>query len=747
MKRDKLLKFVSLAWVALFLLTACQLPFGVGEKVNDLINSTESPIGTEESIILPTEPTIEATPIFTTEELYGGKFADFVSRSVSIPEKYSGGYTLPLKASDVQGIGQFEFTVNQRKALLANGFVVTPPVSDPDRLFQEFYQAYESYRYDETPTFVTTDSIYHVYHLIFDKMLRDLETGSFISTLEELTTMMITATAAQYDSLKGTDMEQAALRNAAYFTVPAIILDLKVTVPDEVRALAEEEVALIEAHAGVDASPTWNTGTQKPDDVLLEDYTQYTPRGHYTRSEALKRYFKAMMWYGRMTFRLKDPIETQRAMLVVQAMRTAPPVSSLSALQLWQNIYDPTVFIVGKADDLSIYEYGKLSDEIFGESPELTSFADPTLAAEFLTAAKKLPPPQVNSMWVWIWQDRDEATQGFRFMGQRFTLDQFVFGQLMWRKVGTIDNPRDLPKSLDLLAAMGSDEAYSLLSDMGEPSYENYDTQMAKVKEQVAGFGVDSWTQNLYWSWLYALQPIFAVKGQQYPAFMQTKAWLHKDMQTALSSWTELKHDTILYAKQVMAEMGGGGPEEPPKGYVEPNPEAFARLLSLAEMTKIGLENRGILDDTTRGNLDNLTDELNFLLEISRKELSGEEITTEDYWRIQYYGGWLEMMTIAAADAADELGGSGYLEDQKSALIADVATGVGRVLEQGVGYPTYIYVVVPDEPYRIAVGAVYTYYEFPVPQDKRMTDEEWRAMLEAGTSPAAPDWTSSFIIP
>ena len=84
---------------------------------------------------------------------------------------------------------------------------------------------------------------------------------------------------------------------------------------------------------------------------------------------------------------------------------------------------------------------------------------------------------------------------------------------------------------------------------------------MTKVRGEVAGLGIDSWTQNLYWSWLYSFQPIIAPKGSAYPPFMQTQAWTRKDLQTALGSWTELKHDTILYAKQVMAEMGGGGPD------------------------------------------------------------------------------------------------------------------------------------------------------------------------------------------
>jgi hypothetical protein len=450
------------------------------------------------------------------------------------------------------------------------------------------------------------------------------------------------------------------------------------------------------------------------------------------------------MWYGRMNYRLKDPMEVQRALLITKALRETTTPSGNSALTLWQNIYDPTVFIVGKADDLGVHEFGVISDTVFGENPELTLFADEALLTTFVETARQLPPPQVNSMWVWIWQDQDEVTQGFRFMGQRFTLDQYVFGQVMWRNVGTMSEPRDLPKALDFFAAQGSELALDLLHEMGEGEYLNYDTQMAKVTEEVSTLELDSWTQNLYWSWLYALKPVFEPKGQEYPAFMQTDAWARKDLHTALSSWTELKHDTILYAKQVMAEMGGGPGEPPPHGYVEPNPEAYARLLALAEMTYQGLEVRGLLGQNTMVNLNNLIDELQFLLDISQRHLAGAAITEDDYWRIKYYGGWLEAMTIAAADPADD-GYAARLEDQKSALVADVATGMERVLEEGVGYPTYIYVVLPDEPYRVGVGVVYTYYEFIVAPSDRMTDETWQALLESGQAPAQPEWTQAFI--
>jgi hypothetical protein len=232
---------------------------------------------------------------------------------------------------------------------------------------------------------------------------------------------------------------------------------------------------------------------------------------------------------------------------------------------------------------------------------------------------------------------------------------------------------------------------------------------------------------------------------------MRSQAWARKDLHTSLGSWTELKHDTILYAKQVMAEMGGGGGMEPPHSYVEPNPEAYARLLALATMTKDGLEQRGLLSDLTRANLENLVSELEFLKRISEAEMNGTEISDDDYWHMVYWGGVLEQFTLAAADLE---GGEGrpILEDQKAALIADVATGLDAdnnlvALEEAIGQPTVILVVLPGEPTRLAVGAVFSYYEFPVPVDGRMTDEQWQAMVESGTNPAAPDWTKSFIAP
>lgn len=682
-------------------------------------------------------------------DVYPEAFATFPDIPVTIPEKYAGtgSYTLPVDLNQVKGIGELSLTANQSQALANNGFVTIP--AEPGT-YREFYQVYESWRYETSVPFVTTDAIYHTYHLLFDKMLRDLETAHFIALVRSLTTAMLATTQQQVDALTGTSLEEQAKRNLAFFAVAAQLLETGDPVPAAVQDLVNQEIALIEKHDTQDVSPIWDREDLSGMEKLIEDYTQYVPRGHYTRSEELKKYFKGMMWYGRLTFRLRDEYETRRALLLVQALRQAKAADGTGAITLWQNIYEPTVFIVGKSDDLSYQEYGVLSDSIFGESPDLNAFADEAKFAQFMEAAKTLPPPKVNSMWVWITEDKEQATKGFRFMGQRFTLDQYVFGQVIWREVGTDDNPRGLPKGLDLLAAMGSDESYNILKEMGETEYANYDKQLSKVKNEIATLDRETWTQNLYWTWLYSFFPLIEPKGESYPVFMQNQAWARKDLNTALGSWTELKHDTILYAKQVMAEMGGGGPDEQPRGWVEPNPEAFARLKGLAQMTLEGLKARGLVTTWAETSFQNLISELTFLQMAAEKELAGEELTEDEYWHIFYYGGILEQFAVAAADS-DEGEGRVDISDMKAPLVADVATGLAPdgslvALTEAIGEPVPILVVLPDSPWRVAIGAVFSYYEFTVPSANRMTDEQWQEQLEAGQAPERPVWTDSFTV-
>ncbi len=711
-----------------------------------------------EPTVMP-EPTL--APVEIPEGIRTAGFARYyqdvpVGLPDSLPPELD--YGLPVDLVGLTNVEQFAFSAAQEALLSRNGFVVGPA----DWL--EFFQLYEGARYADVPVFITLDSIYHVYHLLFDKLLRELEREQLATAIMSLTDALVEAAQAQYEEAIGTPLEDSARRVWGYFVVAQQLIEANPpAVPDAVADEVGRELALIDAHSGIDMSPllslpeAFDEGLfcdpgatpEQANKFYCEDYSQYVPRGHYTRDEELQRYFRTMMWYGRINLRLKLPRETQMALLVTRLIRQTT-VGSTPAADVWASVYDPTVFLVGKSDDLSFHEYGPLVDAVYGSEPDLSKLASEAHLEAFIKAARELPPPQINSMWVYIWEDEEEATQGFRFMGQRFVLDAYIFEQLIWREVGDFGNERWLPKGLDVLAAMGNEEAYAILDEMGETAYLHYDEQLEKVRGEIAGLELDSWTQNLYWNWLHALRAVVSPKGEAYPAFMRTQAWARKDLHTALGSWTELKHDTILYAKQVMAELGGGGMmEEPPHGYVEPNPEAFARLLALTRMTRAGLEARGLLTDQIVFLISEMENMLPFLQSIAERELSGGEISTDDYERLKYYGGWLERMTLAAADPAEGEGyASEFTEDEQAALVADVATDPnGQVLEEATGRIYEIFVVVPDGigGLQIAKGGVYSYYEFPWPINDRLTNEKWRAMVTVGEQPAQPDWTKMFI--
>lgn len=365
-------------------------------------------------------------------------------------------------------------------------------------------------------------------------------------------------------------------------------------------------------------------------------------------------------------------------------------------------------------------------------------------------------------------QDNEEATtKGLRFMGQRFVPDAYIFRQLIYRNVGDETNRRGLPNGLDLPAAMGSERAYEHLEAMGETSYPNYPEQMEKMHTWLQGLTVEEWTETLNNSWLYTFYPLLEVPGEGYPQFMQSPSWLDKQLNTVLGSWAELKHDTILYAKQAYAELGGGAPAPEPKaalGYVEPVPAFYARLAALTAMTREGLGSRELLSETDEANLQRLEELTRMFQTMAEKELSGQPLSEEEYNTIRFYGGDLEKFVMASADTDEEADGFAqqYMEeDPQAAVIADVATdpdadfdGVPTpvVLEVGVGRINALHVVVPvvqedgTITLQVAKGGVFSYYEFDWPASDRLTDEKWRGMLEAGDAPAQPEWTGSFII-
>lgn len=644
-------------------------------------------------------------------------------------------YEIAADLSNVENLEQFYFEDQMKEKLAENGFVVYGDAG------WEFYEIYEGNRYGQIPNFVTVDSLMHTYHLYFAYLLKGLEKKQLSDELMQLSERMMADSMEQYEQLKGSEWESAARRNVAFFTVGASLLDDTVEPADYAADMVREELAKIEKGGEIFKSVITEDE---------EDYSQYAPRGYYKGDPELERYFRAMMWYGRIHFKQEEEEMDRSALLMTMAL-----TEDAQAYELWESIYAVTSFFAGASDDLGVCEYASAAREAYGEDLTLEKLAaKKTSFARFHKLTGTLPAPQINS--IPIFEGENNVIRGFRFMGQRFTIDASVMQKLIYSQVK--ENPagskRMLPDVLDIPAALGSDTALQILQEAGETEYAGYGENMEAMRIQLAEENTSMWSASLYACWLNTLRPLLLEKGEGYPVFMQGEAWAKKDLECFAGSFTELKHDTVLYSKQVMAEMGGGYDEElDDRGYVEPEPLVYARFAVLADQTAKGLKRYGMLEAADEENLLRLSQMASQFQTISEKELRDETLTEEEYEFIRVYGGNLEHFWY---ETIKDTAGAGGAVPIPAALVVDIATDPnGSVLEIATGNPSRIYVVVKvDGKVKVASGSVYKFYQFPWPMEDRLTDNKWHQML--GVEPdemgeyhydleiLQPAWTESY---
>lgn len=638
---------------------------------------------------------------------------DSVENEESAVEWNAGQYTINPDLSNVENLWQFSMVEEMREKLAQNGFTVGGNAGD------EFFEIYELNRYKMIPSFVTVDSMMHTYHLYFSYLLKQMEKNSLASQLEQLSKRMLENSAAQYELLKGSEWETAAARNVAFFTVGACLQDEATEIHGDVAGMVQNELDNIRQAEVIQESAL--TGR-------MEDYTQYIPRGYYEGDEVLEQYFRAMMWYGRMHFGQKDEDLDRSALLMTLAIS-----GDREAGRLWEGIYAVTSFFTGASDDAGVCEYRSVMQAVYGEgltAEGLIGNADAFARFHELTA--EVSVPLVNS--IPIRDGESNRNPGFRFMGQRFTIDAAIMQLLVYSNVeeNSVGIRRMLPDVLDVPAALGSDTALEILTEGGAGEYGGYLENMEWLRNSLAMENTALWSNSLYAGWLNTLRPLLSEKGEGYPMFMQSKEWSKKNLESFAGSFTELKHDTILYAKQVVAEMGGEYDERKPddRGYVEPEPVIYSRFANLARMTSSGLQEYGMLTPEDEENLAILEEFAQRLQTISEKELRDETLSAEEYDFIKGYGGSIEHFWREAIKAES---GEEWIatEEFPAALAVDIATDPnGMVLEAATGDPSEIYVIVQvDGVVKIARGSVYSFYQFPWPLEDRLTDTKWRVMM------------------
>jgi hypothetical protein len=278
----------------------------------------------------------------------------------------------------------------------------------------------------------------------------------------------------------------------------------------------------------------------------------------------------------------------------------------------------------------------------------------------------------------------------------------------------------------------------------------------------------DFWSANLYNEWLTMLRALSPTAeladpaAAGLPAIAATEAWGRRILNTQLASWSQLRHDTLLYAKQ---SYTSGASCEFPDAMVDPYPELYAALesfatygLSLAELTTPETEYLATSITSYFQALGTIAGSLKGMAEHQR---TGEPFTAE---QLAFINDAVVINEVHSGCVA-ELQPSGWYARlfysqaralEQDPIIADVHTqptdeagnDLGRVLHVATGLPRLM-IVTADTCVgpRAYVGVVSSYYEPITDGWMRLTDSEWatRATSTGADKPQEVRWMADLV--
>lgn len=562
------------------------------------------------------------------------------------------------------------------------------------------------------------------------------------------------------------------------------------------------------------------------------DFSQFKVRGHYIHSERLGKYFRCMMWLGRIDIpvaggpwkrcpddlRFASPRELGTALVLWHLLNAS------GHMKTWQDMERTISVFVGPTDSLN---FGQLSGLLASSGIHSLSDVSDLSTLQRLQAdivQGELGVQAIRSDW-FEQPLGGSATyalpQTFTFFGQKFVIDswalaQTVFSSILWVENGVTNKvQRRVPGALDVaFSVLGNDQVVPELLQQMNGTFPNpdrahaqafrdglpYQHNLAAVRNAIDQQQSTAWNSNIYMQWLSTLRALSEQTiGPEYPEAMRTRAWAMKTLNTQLASWTQLRHDTILYSKPSYTDWGAC---VYPTGFVEPRPEFWRRLGNMATLAADQIQtltyngqynyvtneppqfdSKGgvISEGGVRTNVAQLSEIQqrqvqhlrNFAATVGRlQQLVAKEMTHECFNADEerfldglmensqsftctgppHYSGWYPQLfyrTIYWTDV-DNLFHKNFGSGALDSLVADIHTDVpcdacgfdpGSVLHEATGWVNLLMLAVDIGNDRfICAGPVLSHYELDlIGSPKRLSDEEWQPIVNPFRDPASPD--------
>ena len=655
----------------------------------------------------------------------------------------------------------YGLTDHEKELLELNRFVVTERLN-----FDCFGTAFHDIYVKDLPVFISTDAILHALHASYDQILVDLEISLlkpnlvvFLDDLYEAFPLLMVKYADMDSSL------QVSLQDVdLYITIAKSLLTGSILSP---QLTAQENIdAMWEAiqKETLSSMPLFSRR------LRALDFSQFTVRAHYNNEE-LKDYFKAMMWLGRMDLLLTPPplnpweepwSREEIRRMNLGAFLLNELIELTASRSLIEQNDDIISYLVGESDNMTPAEFSEvINGQGLISAEELLN--DETYDA-YLSALKASNGAEQKILSQFMMMDPFATEPGelpisFKLMGQRFIVDSYIFFNVVFDRIIYQDKKiwRPLPDPLDALFVLGNDDALPLLKN--ELETYKYGSQLGALRYLIDSYDEEFWQSSLYNVWLDAIRQLNPPESYDgFPLFMKTAAWHQNKINTQLSSWSQLRHDNLLYAKQ--SYTGATGCLYP-YSFIEPVPDFYARIAAFAEGAQNYFEQFDVDNYAMwmiKAYFPNLKTIMNKLEQLARKELEDQPFSDEEIdWLKEMlfegggsgeppYTGWYSELYYNPADAS--------LSDY---IIADVHTQptdefgniVGRVLHVAtakINLGIFLAENSSSAGKPVAyVGPVMSYYEHVTDNFKRLTDEQWTNMVNADELPARPDWVNIYL--
>jgi hypothetical protein len=674
---------------------------------------------------------------------------------------------------------KYGLTPHELELLGQNGFVVSERMSK-----LSFGESFLEIFHKDLPVFVSTDAILHAFHISYDRILKDAESGMLIESVKALL-QTLHSQQGFLNTKYGNNPEMITMLKDVdiYLTVPLKLFQLNVNpyyVENNQRV--SEILNMIETEE-MDTCYLFSSNCRSV------DWSQFKPRGHYVEDLQLidpylfSKYFKVMMWLGRTEIYLMAPNASSSEFCsaqtfddvkrqIIDSYLIKELIDVSNSYSDYVDIENTIKIFAGEQDNVTFDNLTFMKDAVvFNDADELL---DSLQVVEFQDTLKNQSFAYQLILSQLLYSDPfspDSIVPASAFMlfGQRFVIDSYVTASVVFDRI-KYNNERIcrlFPSLLDVLFSLGNSASAQLL--IPELNEYHYSTNLASLRYLIDSYDDEFWNANLYSNWLNIIRKLNPPEDRNnLPPFMQTAAFWQEKMNTQLASWTELRHDNLLYAKQ---SYTGGTICSYPYSYVEPFPEFYQTLKDFSITASTKIQTINFSDPGTQSNIvsyfNTLGNVMDTLKSISIKELNQELLTTQEIHFLQSmiyedynggsgttpYKGWYPKLFYRDDNASTTtvFSNAGLMDSDE--LVADMHTiptdcaggMVGWVKHVGTGPINLGVFVTPwnDGVQTAFIGPVMSYYEYTTTNFLRLTDQEWKDQYLQ--SALRPEWVNIYL--